>query len=145
MSNSPVRHDRVMTTGEEAELASQVLRDLRGSEGALNVERRGERVGALPAPIGQILQHVLEVMARGGTVTVSAVPAELTTSAAASILRVSRPTLMKLIRDGEIAAHKVGSHHRLMADDVFALRRERRARERAAFDELRELDDRFDQ
>lgn len=48
---------------------------------------------------------------------------------------------MALVRAGEIPAHKVGSHHRLRASDVFAYRAARRDRERAALDALRELDD----
>lgn len=48
---------------------------------------------------------------------------------------------MRMIRDGEIDSFKVGSHHRLRASDVFEAQRERRARQRAAFDSLRELDD----
>jgi excisionase family DNA binding protein len=54
---------------------------------------------------------------------------------------VSRPTLMKMIGDGAIPAHRVGSHHRLRSDDVFAALRARRARERAAFADLLELED----
>lgn len=102
---------------------------------------RGNNAVPLPPELGRILQRVLEVMSTGGTVTVSAIPEELTTTTAASILHMSRPTLMGLIRGGEIPSHKVGSHHRLRAADVFAYRNARRARERAAFAELRDLDD----
>lgn len=79
-------------------------------------------------------------MARGGTVTIGSVPEVLTTSAAAGILGISRPTLMKMINTGLIPSHKVGTHHRLRAEDVFAALRARRSRERAAFAELMELE-----
>lgn len=134
-------HDHVMTTAHEAALARDVLSELEGPEGVLLVERVGDPARRLPNEIGRILQEVLDVMARGGRVTIGAVPDELTTSAAAAILGVSRPTLMKMVRAGELPAHKVGSHHRLKADDVYAARRQRRARERAAFDALRDMDD----
>lgn len=47
---------------------------------------------------------------------------------------------MKMIEEGTIAAHKVGTHHRLRACDVFDALRARRARERAAFAKLLELE-----
>ncbi|HRW19252.1 MAG TPA: excisionase family DNA-binding protein [Dermatophilaceae bacterium] len=134
---------RVLTTEREAEQARSVLDDLRGPEGALSVERAGRRVAPLPPEVGRILQQVLDVMAAGGTVTVGMIPDEVTTSTAAGMLGVSRPTLMKMIKEGSIPSHKVGTHHRLKAEDVRAARRARRARERAAFDALRDEDDRM--
>lgn len=141
MSPALREQDRVLTTERESALAQDVLDDLRGADRALGVERHGEHVATLPPEVGIILQQVLDVMARGGTVTVGAVPSVLTTSAAAGILGISRPTLMKLIADGAIPSHMVGTHHRLAADDVFEAKRARRDRQRAAFNALRELDD----
>lgn len=131
---------RVMTTEREKELACGVLSNLEGEAGSLVVERAGQRKAALPPEIGKVLQRVLAVMARGGTVTVTTVPIELTTTVAAEVLGISRPTLMKMIADGKIPAHRVGAHHRLSSEDVFAALHARRARERAAFAELLELE-----
>lgn len=136
--------NRVLTTARDAELAVDVLAELRGPQGQLAVHRDGNATRLLPHELGAILQQVLDVVSRGGTVTVGAVPNELTTVTAAEVIGVSRPTVMKLIRDGELPAHKVGSHHRLYAEDVFAYLRARRAIQRAAFDRLRELDDRVE-
>lgn len=88
-----------------------------------------------------MLQEVLQGVASGSTVTVMTTPSEVTTSTAAAMLGVSRPTLMKMIRDGVISSHKVGSHTRLLAADVLAAKRARRERERAAFQELLEVDE----
>lgn len=132
---------RVLTTHQDEELAHQVLNDLTGPEGKLAVER-GEKRMDLPPALGRILQQVLETMAAGGTVTVMSTPKELTTSTAAAMLGVSRPTMIKMIEDGRIPAHKVGSHNRLMTDDVQRELHARRARERAAFLALR---DEFDE
>lgn len=135
---------RVITTGREAEQARAVLDQLHGPEGVLSVERDGQRATTLPPEVGRVLQQVLDVVARGGIVTVGAVPEEITTSTAAGILGVSRPTVMKMIRDGVLPAHMVGTHHRLNSDDVYAVRRARRARERAALMALLEDDDRLE-
>ena len=65
---------RVLVTGHEARLARDVLEQLEGPKGVLAVERDGHRADAVPAEIGRLLQQVLSVMARGGTVTIGSVP-----------------------------------------------------------------------
>ncbi|MGL5816559.1 MAG: helix-turn-helix domain-containing protein [Phycicoccus sp.] len=140
MAASVAATNRVLTTERESELAETVLQDLRGPEGSISVDRDGRHVVDIPPELGMILQQVLETVARGGAVTVTSIPAELTTSSAAALLGLSRPTLMKMIREGRIDAHKVGTHTRLKTDDVLAELRARRSRERAAFDALRDLD-----
>lgn len=132
---------RVLTTPREASQARAVVDGIRELDGGLSIEREGERVAGVPPELGRVLQQVLEALASGRTVTVGTLPEVVTTSTAASLLGVSRPTLMKLIRGGHIPAHKVGSHHRLLAEDVLEYRRAQRAEARAAFDALRELDD----
>lgn len=134
--------DRVLTTERESQLARDVLSDLEGAGRVLTVEHRGERVAQLPAEVGRILQQVLDVMSRGGSVTITAMPEVVTTVTAAEMLGISRPTLMKMISTGELPSFKVGSHHRIKAADVLQFERARLARQRAAFEALRELDDR---
>lgn len=131
---------RVMASQRESELARAVLDDLEGPAGTLVVERAGRRHNVLPPEVGKVLQHVLAVMARGGSVTITAIPKELTTTAAAEILGVSRPTLMKMILAGEVPAHQAGTHHRLFSKDVLEVARARRERQRASFEELLELE-----
>lgn len=140
MTTTEAGTSRVMATAREARLARDVLAELEGPQGVLAVERDGRRAVSVPPEIGKLLQHVLDVMARGGTVTIGTVPEVVTTSTAAGILGISRPTLMKMINEGSIPSHMVGTHHRLRADDVYATLWARRARERAAFEELMELE-----
>ncbi|GAB79191.1 DNA binding domain-containing protein, excisionase family [Austwickia chelonae] len=128
-------------------LSSRALDEARNLNKSLDT---GHQMASLPRPDGapqplpsaldHVLRQAIRILASGQTVTVGSRPATLTTTAAAAALGVSRPTLMKMIRKGEIPAHKVGSHTRLRTDDVDEARRRRRADQRAAFDALRELE-----
>jgi excisionase family DNA binding protein len=100
----------------------------------------GRQVALDPAVV-DLVHHLLARVAQGGELTVHTLPEILTTSAAADMLGVSRPTLMKLIRDGRLEAIKVGTHHRLRLGDVVALRASREGARREAIEELLDLDD----
>lgn len=95
----------------------------------------------VPADLAQIIHNIVLAMASGDRISVATLPEELTTTVAAKQLGVSRPTLMKMINNDEIASYKVGTHHRLLAVDVEEYKRQRLQRQREAFDKLRELDE----
>ncbi len=67
--------------------------------------RSGETV-EMPAELSSLVRQVLDIVSRGGTVTVGSVPNEVTTTTAAKMLGISRPTLMKLVKDNQLAAHR---------------------------------------
>lgn len=94
----------------------------------------------LDRELAELLQFVIRSLP-AGSASVRSVPAELTSTTAASILGVSRPTLMKLVKDGALASHRVGAHHRFKNEDVMTLAESRRANRADAFDKLRELDE----
>lgn len=98
-------------------------------------------LAALPTELAGVLRTALDVIARGGTVTIGSIPHEVTTTTAAEMLDVSRPTLMKLVKDGALPAHKVGSHTRLLARDVFDYREQQRRQQLAALADLRAFED----
>lgn len=102
----------------------------------------GEQVELSPM-LARLFADVLNAVANG-QVTIQATPQELTTTVAADMLGVSRPTLMKWVAAGELAAHKVGSHTRLKTEDVMAFALELRKRRQKSFEALREWDEQFD-
>lgn len=95
----------------------------------------------LPPELSAMVTDILRIVARGGSVTVGSMPEDVTTTVAAELLGVSRPTLMKLVAEGAVPATKVGSHTRLKSADVLEFRRARLERQRAAFERLLELED----
>ena len=134
-----VSESRLITTDRDADLARQVLRSM--ERGGALVSRAGEggSEDPLPGELMTILRRVLEAVAGHGSVTVSAMPEELTTVAAAALIGVSRPTLLEMVKQGRLPAHKVGSHTRLRSTDVLAFLRQERERQQAAFERLQGL------
>ncbi|WP_117236769.1 helix-turn-helix domain-containing protein [Thermus sediminis] len=74
-----------------------------------------------------LLRQILESLAHGTPVRVVPLEAELTTGEAAAILGVSRPYLVRLLEEGAIPYHKVGTHRRIRGKDLLEyLERSRR-------------------
>jgi excisionase family DNA binding protein len=84
----------------------------------------------VPAPVFHALVQVATAMAHGQGVTVMPQNALLTTQEAAEFLGISRPTLVRLLEDREIAHEKRGRHRRVLLSDLLSyqerMRRERR-------------------
>lgn len=94
------------------------IKDIRANI-ALNVDGRNVD---LPKDVSVIVTTVLESLSKGSRVVILTTPKELRTTAAAEMLGISRPTLLKLVREGELPSHKVGAHHRFLLNDVLEYR-----------------------
>jgi len=90
----------------------------------------------LPLPIVRLLMGALKEMAAGNAVTLLPVPAELTTQQAAELLRVSRPSLIKMLDEGKLPYRKVGAHRRVRYEDALLYVRNERARRAKVMEEL---------
>ncbi|OAV61806.1 helix-turn-helix domain-containing protein [Enteractinococcus helveticum] len=99
----------------------------------------------LASSIQKLLASALHSLAKNGSVSIGQIPEELTSTTAADLLSVSRPTLMKWVEAGEISSHKVGTHTRFKRQDVLALKMQREQDRREAFAELRALDAELDE
>lgn len=95
----------------------------------------------LPHSVYRVLEQVVHEMARGNAVRVLVVKAELSTQQAADLLNVSRPHLVKLLERGQIPYHRVGSHRRVVLEELLVYK-ERRDRERLeGLDEITRISD----
>jgi excisionase family DNA binding protein len=118
---------------ESTESAADVLRK------ALASSAEPVRVTlALSRPIAEKLLRVLNAEHGSGTVVVP-VKELYTTTETAALLGVSRATLMKLIESGEIESVKVGTHHRVPADELLAYQRARQVSRARASEMLAEF------
>lgn len=123
-------------TADKISISAETVQDARatrvgdGTTLAM-VTADGQQV-ALPPRVQQTLLRALASIAERGHVTISEVPDTMTSTTAASVLGVSRPTLMKWVKEGVIDSFKVGTHTRFRRDDVLALKQRRSAEGRDA-------------
>ena len=90
----------------------------------------------LPEPAVVAVKEALAELAEGHGVRVLRDDREVTTQEAADILNLSRPHLVRLLEQGKLPFHMVGTHHRVLLVDVLAYKAERSAKREAAFREL---------
>ncbi len=95
----------------------------------------GSRVD-VPVELFGLLHQAAEIMARGDGVSIHAVSRELTTTEAAGLLGMSRPTLIRLLDSGQIPAHRVGTHRRVRLTDALEFRTRRLREQRKAYEDL---------
>ena len=74
----------------------------------------------VPRKALELLQFILSSMAQGKAVSLITSDSEVTTQQAADILNVSRPHLVKLLEQGALPFKKVGSHRRILLEDLLA-------------------------
>ncbi|MCP5142690.1 MAG: helix-turn-helix domain-containing protein [Chromatiales bacterium] len=119
-SNSTIR----LPSEDEVELAAQSSRRLAVAIGDGDAAHLrlidGDFDVTVPVSAIHMLVDILTLMSQGKAVSLVPIDAELTTQAAADMLNVSRPHLVKLVESGAIPFHKVGRHRRLYYEDVVA-------------------------
>lgn len=102
----------------------------------LSREGNTETEIALPPAAVRVLMGVLEELGKGNAVTVVPVQSELTTQQAADLVAVSRPFFIKLLDEGKIPYRKVGSHRRVLYQDVLRYLEQEEARSEKVMQEL---------
>lgn len=80
--------------------------------------QESEEVVAIPLKALQLLNSIINNMAQGRSIALMPTDAEISTQQAAEILNVSRPHIIKLLEKGEIPHKKVGSHRRILLQDI---------------------------
>lgn len=126
---------------EERGLASQSSRLIataigRGSTARIRIIDGDEQDITVPVSAMKMLVDILAHMAEGEAVTIVPQDAELTTQQAADFLNVSRPFFVKLLEQGKLPFHKVGSHRRILFRDLVIYKQSSMDERKKALDEL---------
>ena len=105
----------------DRDTARRVARRLRTGDGAeLMLRTGGGQVEHLPRGVANLMASMLEEVAEGHTVALVSDAEEISTSAAAAFLGVSRPHVVKLIDTGLLPARMAGTHRRVRMTDLVA-------------------------
>lgn len=143
LSRAVTRDELVTAKPEEQHQISsiiQLLDSLDTSSHCRLVDSSGRSVD-LPPSIAKALMLVARAMAKGQSVALIHYDHELTTQQAADLLNVSRPYLIRLLEDGKIPYHMVGTHRRIRMKDLLEYKARRDQLRRATLEELQRLSD----
>lgn len=105
-------------------------------EAAPENEQDATQTFVLPAAAVRMLTDILVYLAEGRGVSILPTNTALTTQQAADMLNVSRPYLSRLLTEGKLPFHMVGTHRRVALQDLLAYRDQGSTRSRAARDRL---------
>lgn len=115
---SPTKNESLMAKISSRQLVRFIKQNLK-----LRIEETNESVN-LPASAVKLLVDLLSAMAGGNAVSLIPIQAELTTQQAADLINVSRPFLIKQLEKGTIPFRKVGTHRRILFEDLMRYKEE---------------------
>lgn len=93
------------------------------NETAVTLTVSGNESQEIGDALSQVIQQVLHALAQGQHIEIRTSPQFLTTTMAARRIGISRPTLMKAIRAGDLPAFEVGTHTRIRTEDADTFRK----------------------
>ena len=117
------------TTKEDQQIAMKALQDFKAlskniesskKDGIkIKIQETGEYI-TIPRRAIALFSSIIQNMAEGKTISIVPSNSEISTQQAADILNVSRPHLVKLLETHKIPFKKVGSHRRILLNDILA-------------------------
>lgn len=127
--------ERTVLPAEPAQRMTDLLVALQTHGRPALVAADGTRI-ELPEELYEVLNDVVAALSQGLAITIAPQHTVLTTSQAADLLGVSRPTLVRLLEAGEIPFDKPGRHRRIRLRDVLAYQQRARRARAAGLDEM---------
>lgn len=101
----------------------------------LKIEGSKELV-SIPVKALKLLKSIISNMAEGKSIALVSTDSEISTQQAAEILNVSRPHVVKLLESGEIPFKKVGTHRRILIEDILNYESKLKERRRKNLNQL---------
>jgi excisionase family DNA binding protein len=132
-----LRERTVLPPDDPADLArfARGLTDVQAPARARLVGPDGSQID-IPEDLYGVLRDVVDALSQGLAITIAPHNTMLTTQEAADLLNISRPTLVRLLTDGEIPHTMRGRHRRVLLRDVLDYSERTRAERRAALDQM---------
>lgn len=130
--------ERTLLPPDDPTALAKFVRDL----GDIEAPSRARLVGpdgaeiAVPEELYGVVRDVVQALSEGLAITIAPHNTMLTTQEAADLLGISRPTLVRLLTDGEIAYSTRGRHRRVLLRDVLDYRERARHERRETLDEI---------
>jgi len=104
---------------ENVKILGQIAGKHKKSSKAIEIEVSGEKEHVkIPVSAFKFLNTIMQHMAQGKAISIIPSSAEITTQQAAEMLNMSRPHVVKLLEEGELPFHKVGTHRRIKLKDL---------------------------
>jgi excisionase family DNA binding protein len=122
--------------GNSSRQLASFLSDRAGDEVRIAIEENPDEVVSIPISAFRLLADILTEMSKGNAVTFIPIHAELTTQQAADFLNVSRPFVVKLIDEKKLPCRKVGTHRRVLFQDLVEFKRKTNQERAKTLDEL---------
>lgn len=134
------RNKLVLTESETEALRANAVREL---DNLAWVGSDGSTV-PLPAELTEVLRLALSTLSSQGKVSLTTPVESVSSTTAAEILGISRPTLLKLARQGAIASFKIGSHTRFSYSALKKFKQERESAKKSLLLDIIELGEEID-
>jgi excisionase family DNA binding protein len=114
------------------------LRTLRSLllQGNVTFKGKNNKPQSLAEPVRDILVQILTHLQGGQAITIIPANHELSSQEAADLLGVSRQYMVRLLEDGKLPFHKVGTHRRIYLEDLMAYKNARDTRRLQALREM---------
>ena len=113
------REDQKIAKGslQDFQIVSQNIKSTGKKSIKIKIQETGEFI-TIPRKALALLSTIIQNMAEGKTISIVPSDSEVSTQQAADMLRVSRPHLVKLLETKKIPFKKVGSHRRILLNDI---------------------------
>ncbi len=145
---STINESRVGPSDIAPEEQSRLDRMLLGDVRPVLLTKSGDVI-ELPKALNDLFVSVVQAMKKKQAVFLMHEDEAFTTQAAANFLGVSRQFFVRLLDDGQLPFHHVGTHRRVFFKDLVTYQRKRSQKRLAALDKMTEdvvaagLDDRY--
>ncbi len=129
-----------LTAMESYDALTATLNQIHSKNPEIGIEETEEKI-KIPLKALRLLAQILKVTGEGKPISIVPVATEMTTQAAAELLGCSRPHVVKLLENGEIAFTKVGRHRRVKFEDVVKYQKEMKVKQEALIIKMMNADE----